>query len=102
MTFKVTLSGQNNYSVKKESISDVKATLIYRMPQNLSELQDVELSGNTTSIDTYVLSYDAATQKWKDVNPDQVLSDAATEPVSPGIPDDFEDALEISFDAGGF
>ena len=99
MTYKVNFSSENNYSVKVEKPSNYKAGIKYQMPQNLSELSDVQISGDN---DKYVLMYDAVSGKWIDVNPDEVLSAAATEPTSPGIPDDFENALELQFDAGNF
>lgn len=99
MTYKVTISSGNNYSIKVEKPTNYKAGVKYQMPQNLSELSDVQISGDN---DKYVLMYDAASEKWIDVNPDEVLSAAATEPISPGIPDDFENVLEIPFDAGEF
>ena len=99
MTYKVNFSFENNYSVKVEKPSNYKAGIKYQMPQNLSELSDVQISGDN---DKYVLMYDAVSGKWIDVNPDEVLSAAATEPTSPGIPDDFENALELQFDAGNF
>jgi len=37
--------------------------------------------------------YDSVTQTYKAVNPDEVLSKAATEPISPGLPDDFEELI---------
>ena len=97
MTYKVTFSSGNNYSVKVEKPSNYKAGIKYQMPQNLSELDDVQISGDN---DKYVLMYDATSGKWIDVNPDEVLSAAATEPISPGIPDVFSN--EIEYDAGGF
>lgn len=100
MTYKVTV-GSNSYSVKQSSPSKKYAVSTrFLMPQRLSELSDVSITD--PPIDAYVLSYDSVTQKWVDINPDQVLSNAVTDPVSPGIPDDFENALEIPFDAGNF
>jgi hypothetical protein len=52
--------------------------------------------------------YDATTQKYVTVNPDVVLSSAVTDPISPGLPQDFIDTLDvdldnkIDLDAGGF
>jgi RecA/RadA recombinase len=43
-----------------------------------------------------------------DLNPDEVLSAATTEPIQPGLPADFENQLDIdlddriNLDAGGF
>jgi len=75
------------------------------MPRTLQELLDVDVSGVG---DKYLIMYDASTQKYKAVNPDVVLSSAATEPISPGLPDAFVDELDvdldnkINLDAGNF
>jgi hypothetical protein len=98
MTYKVTFSSGYNYSIKKAKAEDYKANLVSKieiMPQNLDELTDVEISGNN---DKYVLMYDAASGKWKDRNPDEVLSAATTEPIQPGLPADFENQLDIDLD----
>ena len=55
----------------------------------------LEISGNN---DKYVLMYDAASGKWKDVNPDVIVSAAATEPIQPGLPNDFINTLDIDLD----
>jgi hypothetical protein len=98
MTYKVTFTSPYNYSVKTSQPVNPKVTLGYNieiMPQKLEELEDVEISGTN---DKYVLMYDAASEKWKDVNPDEVLSAATTEPISPGLPQDFENQLDIDLD----
>ena len=86
MTYKVTFTSDSNYSAKLSQPSNYKTSLSYQMeimPQNLNELTDVEISGNN---DQYVLMYDAASGKWKDVNPDTVLNAAAaTETTQPGL-----------------
>lgn len=109
MTYKVTFNSGNNYSVKHSSQLKYKASLIAKleiMPQNLDELTDVEISGNN---DKYVLMYDAASGKWRDVNPDMVLSaSSSTETTQPGLPGDFVNTLDtnldnkIDLDAGTF
>jgi hypothetical protein len=108
MTYKVSLSSPYNFSVKASKPKSYKASLsnFIEMPQNLDELTDVEISGNN---DKYVLMYDASTNKWRDVNPDAVLSAASnTETTQPGLPNDFVDTLDvdldnkIDLDAGGF
>jgi hypothetical protein len=112
MTYKVTFSSGNNYSVKLSQPTNYKTTLGFNveiMPQNLDELSDVEISGNN---DKYVLMYDAATGKWKDRNPDEVLNAAAsTETTQPGLvgyATAFLDRVDIdlddriNLDAGGF
>jgi hypothetical protein len=108
MTYKVTFSSGNNYSAKLSQPSNYKTSISYNIeitPMNLDELTDVEISGSN---DKYVLMYDAASGKWKDRNPDEVLSAATTEPIQPGLPADFENQLDvdlddrINLDAGGF
>lgn len=98
MSYKVSVSSGNNYSVKLTQPILSKVNLEYNleiMPQRLNELSDVEISGNN---DTYVLMYDSASGKWKDVNPDAVVSAAATEPIQPGLPQDFKDQLDVDLD----
>ena len=112
MTYKVTFSNGNNYSVKSSQKPKYKASLTTKleiMPQNLDELTDVEISGNN---DKYILMYDAASGKWRDVNPDEVLNAAAsTETTQPGfvgyatafldrIDTDLDDKIDL--DAGTF
>jgi hypothetical protein len=108
MNYKVSVSSPYNFSVKTTKPIQYKASLsnFIEMPQNLDDLIDVEISGNN---DKYVLMYDAASGKWKDVNPDAVLSAASnTESTQPGLPNDFVDTLDvdldnkIDLDAGGF
>ena len=98
MTYKVTFTSPYNYSVKTSQPDNPKVSLgnkIELMPQKLDELEDVEISGTN---DKYVLMYDAASGLWKDVNPDDVLSAATTEPIQPGLPQDFENQLDIDLD----
>lgn len=98
MTYKVTYASPYNFSVKSAKKEDYKVSLDYRleiMPQYLDELTDVEISGNN---DKYVLMYDASTGKWRDRNPDEVLSAAVSEPIQPGLPTDFENQLDIDLD----
>lgn len=112
MTYKVTFASGSNYSAKLSQPSKYKTTLGFQleiMPQNLDELTDVEISGNN---DKYVLMYDAASGKWKDRNPDEVLNAAAsTETTQPGLVGfatafldrvdiDLDDRIDL--DAGGF
>lgn len=129
MTFKVTFLPGNSYSVKQLKSSDHKATFLPEssysakpvqtknlkvsfgynleiMPRYLNELYDVQISGNN---DKYVLMYDSVSGKWRNVNPDIVLSAASsTESTQPGLPNDFINTLDvdlddrIDLDAGGF
>jgi len=112
MTYKVSVSSENNFSVKLSQPSNYKTSFLYNIeitPMNLDELTDVEISGSN---DKYVLMYDAATGKWKDRNPDEVLNAAAaTETTQPGLVGyatafldrvdiDLDDKIDL--DAGGF
>ena len=98
MTYKVSVSSPYNYSIKTTKPIQYKASLsnFIEMPQNLDDLIDVEISGNN---DKYVLMYDASSGKWKDVNPDVVLSAASsTETSQPGLPSDFINTLDVDLD----
>lgn len=96
-------SSQNNYQVKLDKKSSYKIINDYTitqeniiMPQSLHELDDVEISGTN---DKYVLMYDATSGKWKDKNPDEVLSaSSTTESSQPGLPNDFIDKLDVDLD----
>ena len=76
------------------------------MARTLEELLDVDVSGVG---DKYVIMYDANTQKYTAVNPDEVLSaSSTTETTQPGLPSNFVDTLDtdlddrIDLDAGTF
>lgn len=102
MTYKVIYNSSNNYSIKLSAPIKPKVTVGYNfeiMPQNLNQLSDVEISGTN---DKYVLMYDAASGKWKDRNPDEVLNAAAaTETTQPGLvgfATAFLDRIDIDLD----
>ena len=105
MTYKVTYTSPYNFSVKPSSPDTYKVSLAYNIEVNvaigtdvttLNDLQDVEISGTN---DKYVLMYDQATGKWKDVNPDDVLSASSnTETTQVGLPSDFVDTLDVDLD----
>lgn len=108
MTYKVSLSSNNSISVKlKSSLKTKIETSIggVQVPAKFSDLSDYNASGLN---DKYLIMYDAATQKYIPVNPDVILSAATTEPISPGLPSDFKNQLDIDLDdkidldAGGF
>ena len=50
--------------------------------------------GGGSGGDGYVLMFDATTQTFVFVNPDEVLSQATTEPQQPGLPSDFLDEID--------
>ena len=98
MNYKVSVSN-NSYSVKQESSPQFKVSAILgsgaKDVANLADLDDVNVSGAQNG---YVLTYNSATGKFETVNPDAVLSSAATEPISPGLPADFEAVLDVDLD----
>jgi hypothetical protein len=97
MTIKVNQT-TNSFSVKIKSTPKYKVSVSAEagsVAGNLADLDDVQLSGLN---DKYLLMYDASSGKWKDVNPDAVLSAATTEPIQPGLPADFQDQLDIDLD----
>ena len=108
MTYKVTLSSGTNVTVKLKGEPHAKIQTNFggiQVPAKFSDLSDYNSSGLH---DKYIIMYDAATNTYIPVNPDVVLSAAATEPISPGLPADFENVLDvdldnrIDLDAGGF
>lgn len=107
MTIRVIATGSDQTLVRVKSKQNLKATVASGiiMARTLEELLDVDLSGVE---DKYLIMYDAATQKYTAVNPDEVLSAAVTDTQSPGLPTDFKDQLNtdldnsIDLDAGTF
>lgn len=98
MTLEIELDSLSSIEV----VTDVTAT----------RLQDLIDFDSSNSNDKYVLVYDASTQKYKMVNPDEVLNYAAgTETIQPGLvgyATTFLDRLDtdlddrIDLDAGSF
>ena len=108
MTYKVTFSQGVSANVRLHSAPKIKIQTNIGgvlVPAKFSDLTDYNASGLH---DKYIIMYDAATNTYIPVNPDAVLSAAATEPISPGLPADFENVLDvdldnrINLDAGGF
>jgi hypothetical protein len=59
------------------------------------DLLDVDVSNAS---DKYLIMYDATTQKYIAVNPDDILVSAVEEPISPGLPVQFIDKLDDNLD----
>jgi hypothetical protein len=104
MTYKVTTStGGYSYNIKltnpysyKSTFSSTIQVSIGASVATLNDLTDVEISGTN---DKYVLMYDQSSGKWKDVNPDVVLSASSnTETIQPGLPADFVNTLDVDLD----
>jgi hypothetical protein len=96
------------YQIRVKSKQNIKATVASGviMARTLQELLDVDVSGVG---DKFVIMYDATTQKYTAVNPDNVLSASSnTETTQPGLPNDFINTLDtdlddkIDLDAGTF
>jgi hypothetical protein len=68
-----------------------------QVPARLEDLIDVSVD-TTNKKDKYVLMYDVNLNKYKLVNPDDVLSAATNEPIQPGLPADFQNQLDIDLD----
>jgi len=107
MTIKIT-QGTTSYNVKLKSPSKLKVTVSSEASSVAGSFQNLSDVNSTGVQDKYIVMYDAATQKYITVNPDEVLSAATTEPIQPGLPNDFVDKLDvdlddkIDLDAGGF
>jgi len=105
MTYRVT-QVSNSYSVKLQSSPKFKISVSAEASSvagNLTDLGDFNPLGVQ---DKYLVMYDAATQKYITVDPDVILSAAAT--TNNGLPQDFVNQLDvdlddkIDLDAGGF
>lgn len=96
--FRVRLKSKNNFKVTA-NVGGIQ------VPARFEDLLNFDY---TDKNDKYIIMYDVVTQKYKLVNPDEVLSAAATEPIQPGIPGDFTNEMEkdldnrIDLDAGTF
>jgi len=104
MTIKVTQT-TNSFSVKiQQPIAyKVQTSGVESMAGNLADLEDFNPTGVQ---DKYLVMYDATTQKYITVDPDQVLSASIT--TGSGLPQEFVDQLDadldskIDLDAGTF
>ena len=97
MTIKVQVAGAATQVkvVQKQKINATVASGVI-MARTLAELLDVDVAGVH---DKYVIMYDAVTQKYTAVNPDNVLSASSnTETIQPGLPADFVNTLDVDLD----
>ena len=106
MTIKVSQSSTGSIGVKLKTASKLNVSVSSEASSvagNLSSLDDVDVSGVS---DKFVIMYNATTAKFTAVNPDEVLSAAAT--TINELPQNFIDTLDvdlddkIDLDAGGF
>lgn len=97
MSYKVT-QASNSFSVKLKQTQQYKVQINLGGVQVPAKFSDLEDYNGTGVNDKYLIMYDAATQTYIPVNPDIVLSAATTEPISPGLPADFEAQLDVDLD----
>ena len=85
----------SSFEVSVDSIQDIE--VLTNVPSTrFSDL--VDFNDNDKN-DKYVIMYNAATQTYNLVNPDQILSAASsTETIEPGLPADFIDTLDVDLD----
>jgi hypothetical protein len=102
MTYKVTLSSSNVFNVKLKTAPKINVQSMVggvQVPANFSDLGDYNPTGLS---DKYVIMYDAATQKYIPVNPDEVLNAAAstelTQPGLVGFATAFLDRVDVDLD----
>tara|TARA_B100001939_G_C16847808_1_gene576005 strand:+ start:561 stop:893 length:333 start_codon:yes stop_codon:yes gene_type:complete len=105
------VSQSTSFSVRlKPEDQKIKVATIQGGVQVPAEFGDLEDFDATDVKDKSIIMYNAATGKYEAVNVDEVLSAAATETESPGLPDAFIDALDtdltrdsnIDIDGGTF
>jgi hypothetical protein len=69
----------------------VKVVSASSIANSLNDLRDIDVENLN---DKYILMFNASAGLYEFVNPDDVLIAAATEPISPGLPCDFINALD--------
>lgn len=108
MTISVKVTTSNRVTVKLGKPKSPNKTSVASgiiMARTIEDLLDVD-SSNVQ--DKYMLMYDANTQKYVAVNPDDILVNAVEEPTSPGLPSQLLDQLadkldnEIDLDGGSW
>jgi hypothetical protein len=90
-----------NYNLKLQPKDSFKVISmvggIKEVPASLQDLLDVNITENDKN-DKYVLMFDAEQNKYKLVNPDEVLSASITDSIQPGLPTNFTDQLDVDLD----
>lgn len=87
------------FNIRLKSKSNFKVVATSGGVQVPARFQDLIDFDQTNKNDKYVIMFNGATQKYELVNPDAVLSAAAsTELLQPGLPADFENVLDIDLD----
>lgn len=87
------------FNIRLKSKSNFKVVATSGGVQVPARFQDLIDFDQTNKNDKYVIMFNGATQKYELVNPDEVLSAAAsTELLQPGLPSDFENVLDVDLD----
>lgn len=90
-----------DFNVKIQPSQSLKVVSVIgglQVPAKLQDLFDVNIDTNNKK-DKYVLMYDVTLDKYKLVNPDEVLSaSSSTETTQPGLPGDFVNTLDVDLD----
>lgn len=98
MTINVT-QVTNSFSVKLKAPNQFRIGVSAEASSVAGNLTDLNDFNPTGVQDGYVLMYDAATQKYVMVNPDDILSAAVTDG---NLPNDFINKLDVALDNTGF
>ncbi len=109
--YKVSVSYDNNIRAELTATKNIRLSTSYIVAENLEDLENLDTSAlDKTGLTTnnYVLVYDAVSQTYKFISPDNVLVAAVTDESTPVLPQEFIDQLDvdldnkIDFDGGGF
>jgi len=98
----------NSFNVRIKSSQKYKVNVTSGGVQVPSRVEDLINFDPSNTQDKYLMMYDASTQTYRMVNPDEILINAITEPEQPGLPSTFTNQLasdldnQIDLDAGTF
>jgi hypothetical protein len=98
----------NSFNVRLKPSQKYKISVISGGVQVPARMEDLINFEGSSDQDKYLIMYDAATQKYKMINPDEILINAVTEPSQAGLPTAFTNQLavdlesQIDLDAGTF
>lgn len=97
MSYNVRLGSSTSTRVKlAPNVVYVRTKLGELMAKKFDELIDVDV---TNVSDKYIIMYDAVTEKYTAVNPDEVLVASSTSELNqPGLPVEFINTLDIDLD----
>ena len=88
----------NSFNVRLKSSQKYKVNVTSGGVQVPARVEDLINFDPSNKQDKYLMMYDASTQTYKMVNPDEILINAVTEPEQPGLPQEFIDQLDIDLD----